>query len=187
MKFLAISSSPRRDGNSEILLAEFLRGILQTGADVEKVRLSELAISPCTQCGDCQREGVCSIQDDMAGLYPKIAQCHGLVLAAPIYFMAHCAQAKLFLDRCQVFWVRKNVLKQGPVQSFRRGFHLAVGATHGPAVFAGVKTTIRWVFDSLQMENAGEVFVEGVDAAGAIRQHPQALQKAYDMGLNWAN
>ena len=187
MNFLAISSSPRLEGNSEILLGEFLRGVAQTGAEVEKVRLSELAISPCTQCGDCQRGGVCSIQDDMGGLYPKIAQCNGLVLASPIYFMAHCAQAKLLIDRCQIFWVRKNILKQGPAQSFRRGFHLAVGATHGPAVFAGVKTTIRWVFDSLQMENAGEVFVEGVDAAGAIRQHTEALRKAYLMGENWAN
>jgi len=187
MNFLGISSSPRRGGNSETLLDEFLRGARQSGAEVEKVRLAELSISPCTQCDDCSRDGLCGIADDMAGLYPKIAHCNGFVLASPIYFMAHCAQAKLLIDRCQVFWVRKNLLKQAPPPGLRRGFHLAVGATHGPAVFAGVKTTMRWVFDSLQMENAGEVFVEGVDTAGAIRQHPQALQEAYNMGLNWAN
>lgn len=185
MNVLGISSSPRRGGNTELLLDEFLRGAAAPGDHVEKIRLAELSIYPCTQCDYCHRGGDCHIADDMAPLYPKIAACNCLVLAAPIYFMAHCAQAKLFIDRCQVFWVRKSVLDQPPEQDFRRGFHFSVGATHGKAVFAGAKTTMRWVFDSLQMKAGGEMLFEGMDAKGDIRQHPDALTRAYQMGQNW--
>lgn len=182
MKVLGISSSPRRGGNSDLLLDEFLRGARDSGGEVEKVYLADLTISACTQCDVCQQRGVCDLGDDMTQIYAKIEASDCLVLASPIYFMAHCAQAKLVIDRCQLFWSRKYVLKQPADQRVRRGFHIAVGATHGRAVFAGVKTTMRWFFDALGMEYAGDVLVEGVAGKGDIKNRQETLQEAYCLG-----
>jgi multimeric flavodoxin WrbA len=182
MKVLGLSSSPRLGGNTDLLLDEFLRGVRDSGGEAEKICLAGLNISACTQCDVCLQEGVCCLEDDMVELYAKIEACDCLVLASPIYFMAHCAQAKLFIDRCQVFWARKYVLKQPADKRVRRGFHIAVGATRGPAVFAGVKTTMRWVFDALGMEYAGDVLAEGVAGKGAVADRPDVLEEAYRQG-----
>jgi multimeric flavodoxin WrbA len=189
MKILAITSSPRRSGNSELLLDELIRGAKDNGSDVEKYALADLIIHPCNQCDFCHSRGQCNIKDDMEMLYAKLLETDTLVLASPIYFMAHCAQAKLFIDRCQVLWARRYILKQKLIPAGRpprRGIFIAVGATHGEKVFAGVKVTMKWFFDALQMEYYEDLLIEGVDKKGAIREHPSALPEAYALGAKLA-
>jgi multimeric flavodoxin WrbA len=186
---LGISSSPREGGNSDLLLDELLRGAEEGGCTVEKIRLAEKKIIPCTQCDHCQQDGSCVLEDDMDEIYARIENSDWLVLASPIYFMAHCAQAKLVIDRCQVFWARKYILKKPVVPGVhgpRRGVFVSVGATHGSKVFAGVKVTMKWFFDSLDMEYWGNLLFEGIDQKGAIREHPTALGEAYELGLKMA-
>ena len=195
---LAISSSPRLGGNTETLLDELIRGMndamVQAGREseyhIEKIRLAECKLMPCTQCDHCQKQGECSIQDDITGMYPKLSASDWFLFASPIYFMAHCAQAKLLIDRCQVFWARRYVLKQSlmqPGQKFRRGVFLSVGATHGAKVFNGVKVTMKWFLDALEMEYWDNLLFEGCDKKGSIRQHPTALKDAYDLGQRIIN
>ncbi|KPK75753.1 MAG: hypothetical protein AMJ79_09880 [Phycisphaerae bacterium SM23_30] len=197
MYILAISSSPRIYGNTDLLLEEVLRGLHETrestsdrgGDDIEKIRLSGLEISPCTQCDFCRQEGCCALQDDMQDIYPKLTKADGLILASPIYFMAHCAQAKLLIDRCQALWSRRYILKQpiqDPGRPRRRGIFISVGATRGSKVFAGVKITMKWFFDALEVEYWGNLLFEGLDAKGSVRDHPTALEEAYQLGCRAA-
>lgn len=190
---LAISSSPRKQGNTDLLLDEVVRGLGETLArnghdseyQIEKIRLAESTLFPCTQCDHCQTDGTCPVQDDITGIYPKLATADWLLFAGPIYFMAHCAQAKILIDRCQAFWARRYVLKQSlmqPGQTFRRGVFISVGATHGPKVFRGAQVTMKWFLDALEMEYWDNLLFEGCDEKGAIRQHPTALQDAYELG-----
>lgn len=198
INILAISSSPRNQGNTEILLDEMIRGlnetITQTGREseyqIEKIRLAECKLMPCTQCDHCQKQGDCPIQDDMIHIYPKLLAADWFILASPIFFMAHCAQAKLLIDRCQTFWTRRHVLKQSlmqPGQKFRRGIFISVGATHGPKVFNGVKVTMKWFLDALEMEYWDNLLFEGCDKKGSIRKHPTALKEAYGLGQRIIN
>ena len=197
VNLLAISSSPRKSSNTELLLDELLHGVGDALGDrcsvsgasndhsIEKIRLFGMNIKPCTHCDYCQREGNCVIKDDMQQFYPKILVADWLVLASPIYFMAHCAQAKLFIDRCQTFWSRKYILKQHlrtPDQPARRGIFISVGATHGPKVFAGSKITMKWFFDSLEMDYWENLLFDGFNEKGSIKQHPNALEQAYALG-----
>ena len=192
-KLLAISCSPRQGGNTDLLLDELLRGLrlsLQTANreksfQIEKICLTRLQIHPCTQCDYCMQAGLCSIQDDMQKLYPKLLDADWLILASPIYFMAHCAQAKLLIDRCQAFWARRYILKQTLVQpqhSPRRGIFIAVGATRGPKVFAGAKLTMKYFFNAVQMEYWQDLLFDGIEAKGAVQKNSVALQEAYEMG-----
>jgi len=198
MNILAISSSPRIRGNTETLLDEMIHGlndaIAQAGRDseyqIEKIRLAECNLMPCNQCDHCQKQGECPIQDDITRMYPKLLAADWFILASPIYFMAHCAQAKLLIDRCQTFWARRYVLKQSlmqPDQKFRRGVFISTGATHGTRVFSGAKITMKWFLDALEMEYWGNLLFEGCDKKGSIHQHPTALQDAYDLGQQIIN
>ena len=65
MKILGIAGSPRRNGNTDLLLAEFLKGAASKGAEVKTIYLNDLKITPCQHCDSCFKAGKCKIQDDM--------------------------------------------------------------------------------------------------------------------------
>ena len=69
MKILGIAGSPRRDGNTDLLLAEFMKGTVSKGAEVKTIYLEKFKISPCQHCDSCFKEGKCKIQDDMQQIY----------------------------------------------------------------------------------------------------------------------
>lgn len=100
MKVLAISSSPRKNGNSDLLCNQFLEGAVQAGHCVEKIRLVELNIHPCTACCGCAESRVCVQQDSMAEVLDKVIEADVIVLAVPVYFYSMAAQMKIFIDRC---------------------------------------------------------------------------------------
>ena len=59
MKVLGIAGSPRRGGNTDLLLAEVLKGAASKGAEVKIIILSELTIVPCEHCDSCLETGKC--------------------------------------------------------------------------------------------------------------------------------
>ena len=67
-RILGIIGSPRRNGNTEILVDEILAGAEEAGALTEKIILNEIKITPCQACYLCKDDGECVQQDDMAGL-----------------------------------------------------------------------------------------------------------------------
>jgi multimeric flavodoxin WrbA len=102
MKILAISCSPRKKGNTVILLTEALKGARQEGAEVELYSVSGKTIKPCDGCRTCTEAGKCHIQDDMQELYPKLLAADGIIFGTPVYFYSMAAQAKTIIDRTMV-------------------------------------------------------------------------------------
>ena len=185
LKVLGISASPRAGGNTDILLAEALRGAREAGAEVESVFLRGLTIGPCTECYACAKTGVCRIEDDYQKVFTKMLEADRLVFATPVFFMSVSAQAKLLIDRCQCLWSRKYLLKQplfsgGPRD--RRALVIAVGATRSKKMFESVRLTMKYFFDAAGFGYFANLFVSGVDAAGAVRTIPQALTEALRLG-----
>jgi multimeric flavodoxin WrbA len=183
MKVLGILGSPRREGNTEILLDEALRGASDHGGLCEKVVLRDLKITPCLEIYKCAEDGVCAIQDEMQGLFPKIIQAERLLLASPIFFYSVPALAKAMIDRCQSLWAKKYILNL-PVSPIadRKGVFIAVAATRGKKLFDGVRLTVRYFFDAIDVAYSDELFVRGADEKGEVRNQPEALKAAYDLG-----
>ena len=104
-KVLILSGSPRKGGNSDLLCDEFLRGAVEAGNTVEKIRVSEKKIGYCLGCYACKNTGVCAIKDDMAEVLQKIIDADVLVLASPVYFYSIDAQLKTVFDRTVARWL----------------------------------------------------------------------------------
>jgi multimeric flavodoxin WrbA len=185
MKVLGIFGSPRRGGNTEILLEEALQGAEKEGAKVERLYLSDFTITPCKECHGCDHTGNCIILDDMQKIYPKLLEADVVILASPIFFYGVTAWAKALIDRSQALWSRKYLLKDpslGKEGKKRKGFFISVGATKGPKVFDGAILTVKYFFDVLNAEYLGELVFRGVEAKGDILKDPKALEQAFEAG-----
>ncbi len=185
MKVLGIFGSPRKGGNTDLLLEQALKGAEARGAEVERLRLTEYNIIPCKECLSCYRDGHCILADDMAKIYPKLLEADIIILASPIFFYGVTAWAKALIDRCQALWARKYQLKDpsfGKEGKRRKGFLISVGGTKGPRVFEGAILTAKYFFDVLNAEYVGELVVREVDVKGDILNHPEALRQAFEAG-----
>jgi multimeric flavodoxin WrbA len=186
MKVLGILGSPRRGGNSEILMKAFLQGAKEGGAEVEELLLRDHKISPCLEIYHCFKDGTCPIKDDMRDLYDKLLAADVVVLASPVFFYGVSAQAKAFIDRTQALWARRYMLKKDFPGGHRQGVLLAVGATKGRLLFVGVRLTAKYFFDAVNVRYAAEILVRGADEKGAINDQPEVLEKARDLGRRLA-
>ena len=183
MKVLGIMGSPRRKGNTEILLDWVLAGAEASGAQVEKVIVSELRISPCREIYACLKDGNCAIKDDMQALYTKLLEADRIIFASPIFFYGITSQAKALVDRCQALWARRHVL--GIIQDkgrVRKGAFISVGATKGKRLFDGSILTLKYFFEAIGAKYSYELLARGVDNKGEIQQQPTALQDAFALG-----
>jgi multimeric flavodoxin WrbA len=188
VKVLAIAGSPRRQGNTDLLLAELLKGAVSKGAEVETIVLQNLKFSTCVHCDSCLKEGKCRIQDDMQKIFDKLAEADVIVLASPVQFAGITAPLKAMIDRCQCLWARKYVLKippLSPVKS-RKGFFLSVSGTRLKNMFEPSVTIAKTWFHVINIDYAGELLIGGIDEKGAILKHPEALQQAFQWGQKLA-
>ena len=184
MMVLGIAGSPRRDGNTDLLLAELMKGAASKGAEVKTIVLNDLKITPCQHCDACLAKGDCRIQDDMQMIYDELERADRIVLASPIQFTGVTAQMKAMIDRFQSLWARKYVLKMPPLgdQRKRKGFFISVGGRKVADLFQPALTMVKTVFIILNIEYAGELLFSGIDEKGAITKHPDALKQAFLAG-----
>ena len=188
MQVLGVCGSPRRGGNTELLLKELLRGSKDAGAQTEEILLRDLKVTPCLEIYACKKDGQCPIPDDMQSLYAKLTEVDALVLASPIFFYTVSAHTKAFIDRCQAMWARKYLLKQpiAPGKLGRRGVFLAVGGTKGTKLFDGALLTVKYFLDALDMTLYRSLLYPSIDAKGDIIKHPTAMAEAYALGRELA-
>ena len=100
MKVLGIVCSPRKGGNTEIMMEAALDGARGCGAETELWTTSGKELKPCDGCYSCFDKGNgCHIKDDMQELYTRIIESEGLIFGSPAYFMSVTAQAKIVMDR----------------------------------------------------------------------------------------
>lgn len=188
MKVVGILGSPRRDGNTEILLDRALAGAASAGAETEKVLLSDSVISGCIECNDCFETGACSIDDDMDRIYQELERADRIIIASPMFFMGLTSLIKAVIDRCQCYWALQHVLKEEfprPEGSpHRYGLFIGTGGTKGLKLFDGTILTLKYFFEALAVTPREELYVlvRGVDDKGEVLSRDDALSSAFDSG-----
>ena len=108
MKAIAITASPRKDGNTDILTRHALKALEEEGFETQLVRLCELKIEPCNACMVCEKEERCPIKDDLWPIYTRLKESDAIILASPVYFSAVTPEMKAFMDR-NYFPYKKNL------------------------------------------------------------------------------
>jgi multimeric flavodoxin WrbA len=186
MKIIAFLGSPRKDGNSALLLRETIRGVAESGLTVQIFNLNEMNISPCQSCGGCDDTGVCIFPDDMAQIHAEIREASRIILASPIYFFGVSAQTKIMIDRCQCFWCEKYLLKRPLPEGIygRKGLLLLVGGQKKEIGIQCAEATAKAFFRTVSVPEHETLGYLSVDTPGAIVNHPTALGDAYRSGKN---
>jgi len=186
LKVVGLFGSPRRGGNTDLLLEEALKGAEMERAEVERFHLSDFHIIPCTECLNCYQKGECIILDDMQKIYPKLLEADAIILASPIFFYGVTAWAKALIDRCQALWARKYLLGRpiGRPGQKRLGIFIAAGGTNRPYTFRPSITIVKTFFATLDVGYYRELLYGSVDAKGDILQHASALEEAFKAGVD---
>lgn len=183
MLVLGLQGSPRKKGNSDYLLTKFLQVCEKKGARTRVIHMDGLDIRPCKELVVCEKKGFCPIRDEMEPhIYGLIRRADVVVLASPVFFYNVSAQAKILIDRCQMFWGRKYKLKLAdPDAGSRQGVLLSAGASGGKRLFEGVQLTAHYFFDAISAGFVESLTYKKVESAGAVAQVPGVdtdIQKA---------
>ena len=176
MNILILAGSPRKGGNTDLLVGAFVKGASQKN-HVEVVSVHDYKVNPCMGCNACFKNetNACVQNDDMPLIYEKISRADMLVIASPVYFYGLSAQLKAVIDRFHnpirdTFRLKKMAL-------------LLVGADTLPELFDSILAQYRLCLNFFKLEDAGRVLVRGVKDKGDIR-NADALHEAFHLGSN---
>lgn len=176
-RIVILNGSPRRNGNTSMLVQKFTEGAESAGHTVSEFFLSGLRIHGCRGCfgGHSSRECPCVQRDDMDGIYPAVRECDVVVLASPLYYWNLSGQLRTAMDRLFALEENDGNLLRGHDRS---GALLMAAEGHG---FEDVLTYYNHLMEHLQWKNLGAVLAGGNGEAGDITGKPE-LQQAYDLG-----
>jgi multimeric flavodoxin WrbA len=180
-KVVIFNGSPRKKGNTAVLIEECMRGIKESGKEAELFFLHDMTIGPCQFCDWCIENNAlsCVQNDDMIELYPKLLESDVIVLAAPIFWFSVSAQMKLFIDRLYALHGKDGyaltnkkiatILVYGDSDVDQSGVNNAIGT---------IEDLIRY----MKSENIGIVHGTAYKIGDAVKNE-QLMTQAYDLGL----
>ena len=172
MNILGISCSPRKSGNTALLVEQALKGAQSEGAEVELLSLSGLEIKPCDGCLACRGTGRCHIDDDMQTVYEKLLAADGIIFGTPAYFYSLTAQAKTLIDRTMALNRRDRNLNN------KVGGIIAIAGSIG---LIDLLKDFYFFIVVQRMVPAGFVAAYATEK-GDIKSRPKANQAAWDLG-----
>jgi multimeric flavodoxin WrbA len=177
-KVFGVVGSPRKNGNTHILVSAMLHGASDTGVDTDIVMLGEKKIKECTGCHACWKGLICPRRDDMNDLYSLIIECDALILGTPVYWFGPTALMKAFIDRFVYFNCADN--RAGIIG---KPVYLVIPLEEeNPDTYAPVVEFFRKSLNYLQMDLKGMVIAPGVGRKGEIRERGDKMKEAENMG-----
>ena len=170
---LIISSSPRKNGNSQMLCEQFKRGAEEKGHTVTLIRLMEKKIGFCRACDGCMRnDGTCVLNDDMEEILKLFQKADVLVLATPVYFYGISAQMKTFIDRTYPIWQHLG----------KKEVYYIISAGLGEDIIERSLGDLDGFVEHLEEYRiAGRIYATNVMEAGLVK-NLDVFEKAYQMG-----
>ena len=174
-KVLIISTSLRRNSNSDYIAREFERGAKDAGNEVEFVSLIGKKIDFCIGCLSCQLTQECVIKDDANEIAEKVKNADVVVYATPVYYYEMSGQMKTLIDRMNCLFPSDY--------KFRDVYLLAASAEDEESAMDGaVKGVQGWV-DCFEKANlAGVIRGTGLTETGEAKKDEEILKKAYEIG-----
>ena len=148
MNILILQGSPRANGNTAWMAAEYKKAAEEAGHKVTLVNVAHKKIAGCMACEYCHGKGngTCVQKDDMQEIYPLLAEAEALVLASPIYYFGMSAQIQAPIQRCY------NMNKPAKVKKMA-----LLMSSYSPGVYDGATAEYRGICSYWEVEDAGVV------------------------------
>lgn len=175
-KILLINASPRVGGNTDIVLNK-INEVIADRANTQKIDINGLDFKPCQECGNCNKDECCILDDDLKPVYKKIIEADVIIFGSPIYFGSLSAQAKMFIDRMQPFWVAK-IKKEELNLKRKKGFLILISGAAKDEFFENAKQIVRNFFQVINSQYCGELLFAKIDKKGEILDFPGLEKQA---------
>ncbi len=170
MKVLGLSCSPRKKGNTEILIGEALAGAKEAGAEVELLSVAGKDLQLCDGCDSCLKTFKCHLKDDMQSILDKMLEADGIIFGSPVWSMTVSNQAEIILTRSRV--LRPKRLRN------KIGAPIAVSSRVG-----GWNAIARFYLFFVNQHMFCADWVSGLAfTKGKIRNDERAMRESYELG-----
>ena len=173
MNILILCGSPHREGTSNTLVKEFIRGAEEAGHKTTVYDCAHGNIHPCLGCDCCGMNGNCVQKDDGNEVLKKLLAADAVVFATPVYYFGMSAQLKMMIDR---FYARNGAITRKRMKAAL----IATAWNDDEVVMKGIKTHFDIIFDYLSFQNRGMVLAKGAGAVGMMLESYYA--EAYQLG-----
>ena len=172
---MVITSSSRKNGNTDILADQFAKGARENGNEVEVIHLRDYKLNYCLGCWACVKLGHCIQKDDFNALFPKMMEADAICFAAPTYFYSIDGRMKTFFDRCVTIYGRMRD---------KDFYYLTASQSNSKADIESVFTTFHGFARCFSgIREKGRIYGVGSDAKGDVERTP-AFEEAYKLGKN---
>lgn len=175
MKILVITGSPRKNGNSNTLADNFIKGAEEAGHSVVRFDAAFKNVHPCVACNKCGMNGECVFKDDFEFVKANIVDADCVVFATPMYYFGISAQIKAVIDRFYAINGKIHVSKKSVLLMT----YADTSEREAQPIISHYETLLRY----LGWTDAGKVIDSGVWTAGDVNHTPYP-QKAYELGKN---
>lgn len=175
MKILVITGSPRKNGNSNTLTDNFIKGAQEAGHSVVRFDSAFKNVHPCVACNKCGMNGECVFKDDFEFIRNNIVDADAVVFATPMYYFGISAQIKAVIDRFYAINGQIHVPKKAVLIMT----YADTSAKEAQPIINHYETLLNY----LGWSDAGKVIASGVWTEGDINRTPYP-KKAYDLGKN---
>jgi len=191
-RITGVGASPRKSGNSDILMKHILGGAKGSGVAVEDVHLRDYQFQPCIGCEKCRKDKICTgLNDGMHLLYPKIIDSQGLVLISPTHNYNVTAWMKAFIDRLYCFYIFDNNCPRGWSSRLagqgRKAVLVAVCEQETKKDMGFTLEAMRLPLEALGYEITGELTVFRVFGRGKVKDEEEVLARASNLGAALAD
>ncbi|MEA2109378.1 MAG: flavodoxin family protein [Pseudomonadota bacterium] len=189
---LCIGGSPRKGGNSDVLLTNVLQEVNESKVNYDIAQLRDFQFQPCVGCEKCRKDKICTgLADGMSLLYPKIIDAKGLVLVSPTHNYNITAIMKAFIDRLYCFYNFDNKNRPGQWSSQlknqgRKAVIVAVCEQKEKKDMGFTLDAMRLPLEALGYEIVDELAVFGVFSKGKVKEKTDVLVKASMIGTKLA-
>ncbi len=174
MRILGLVGSPRKGGNTDLLVSRILEGADASKHLTEKVYLYPLDISPCIDCRSCQKgKFQCAVEDDMKRLYPKLEGADVIVFGTPLYWYGPTGKMKLLIDRLRPFAASRKLKGKKAL--------VVVPSEEGPDACDCLVRMFELSFKYLGIALIDKMLVKAYDK-GEISKQPETLNRAFEVG-----
>lgn len=186
LKILALIGSPRRGGNTHLLVEQIVAGALSAGKhEVRTVFLDEYVNHPLRDCKLCRNEsGDCSIPDRYKELMEKLLASDCLVIGSPLYWYGPSGIVKIFIDRwfCYISESYPNYRKVIDGMRGKKTILAVACEESGHMVSSYLVEMISETLRYMKMQFIAVVIGDHSVSRGQVKLNESAMSRAYWVG-----